>query len=692
MLKKLTMAIGIAGLLTGISCADEGMWTFDNIPVKKIKAKYNFEPTQQWLDNVRLSSVRFNDGGSGAFISKTGLVITNHHVASGQLQKMSSAQKDYLKEGFYAPTQELEQKCTDLELNVLFDMKNVTEEVIKSAEGLDGEKAIKARKAKIAQIEKANKEKTGMRSDVVKLYNGGEYWLYTYKKYRDVRLVMAPEKQIAFYGGSYDNFTYPRYDLDFAIFRVYENDKPINCDHFLKFSTKSPEENSLIFVSGNPGRTKRNITYSQYLFSRDFQYPAKIYKYNKILKNLYAYAKQDPESARRAETLIFSYENSKKVSEGEFKGVKDKELSAIFKTKEDKFRESASKDPKQKAELDSAYNDIGKAVSKYKERYDELAFGCLGGNRLPEIAFVIVRYCTEMEKPDAERKNGFHDSQLDVLKYEYLSPEPIYDDLETVMLRSYLEMAEENLGSKEKNPIVKMLLDIYTPNERAKQLIAGTRLKDVEYRKKLMEGGLKACKQSKDPLIQLALQMEPIKAAQEDWYQKEYESRVVPSVEKIAAIKFKTYGKDIYPDATFTPRLAYGPVKRYETNGTYAPCKTTFYGLYDRYYSFKGTGMKEWDIPKIYLEKESKINKAETLDFVYDADTIGGNSGSPVVNTKGELVGINFDRNTEGMTRQFMYDGRYARSLAVSAVAVFETLRNVYGAEKLADELTKTGI
>ncbi len=667
--------------------AEEGMWTFDNIPLKELKTKYNFSPDKSWLDNVRLSSVRFNDGGSGSFISEKGLVLTNHHVAVGQLQKMSSKGKNYVKDGFYAINQPEEVKCSDLELNILLDLKDVTSEVKKSFASLKGEEAIKARKAAIAKIEKENLDKTGMRSDVVSLYQGGEYWLYTYKKYRDVRLVFAPEKQIAFFGGSTDNFTYPRYDLDFAIFRVYENDKPVTCKNYMKINPEGAKPGELVFVSGHPGTTKREITYTQYLFNRDYIYPTNLENLSNSLKILYDYSKRGDEETRIAATTIFGLENAQKAYGGEYTGLKNPEFTAQFEKKEKDLREKINANPQIKKEVGTSFEDIEKALKLYKERFNEAIYGTINTGRrgaaLPSIARSVVTYALEITKPDSERLEGYHDSQLDTWKYITLSPAPIYKDLEEVQLAGTFNNALKKLGKDHK--IVKIMLDGKTPQTRAKELISGTKLNDVEYRKSLINGGLDAVKKSDDPLIKLALQLDPDAREFHKWMESKIEPLITPATEKIAAAKFKIYGKDVYPDATFTLRLAYGTVKGYEMNGTMAPPFTTFYGLYDRYYSFQK--QNEWFLPESYIQHKDHINLSTPLNFVSDNDITGGNSGSPVISTKGEVVGLIFDGNIESLPGRFIFDDKSNRAVSVHTAGIIESLRKVYKTDKLIKEL-----
>lgn len=677
----------IGAFMLGLSAAPafsaEGMWTFDNLPVKEIKKKYGFEPSRAWIDNVRLSSVRFNDGGSGSFITPTGLVITNHHVAVGQLQKMSSEKKDYVKDGFYAASKDKEVPCKDLELNVLVGMENVTDRVMSSFKGLSGDEAVKARKAEIAAIEKAALEKTGLLSQVVSLYSGGEYWLYSYKKYQDVRLVMAPEKQAAFFGGSSDNFTYPRYDLDYAVFRVYEDGKPLSNANYMRMNPDGAGNGELVFISGHPGTTLRDLTYSQVLFNRDVAYPVRLKAIDDTLEALYEYSKIGPEQKRRAATNIFYLENSKKALGSEYEGLKKKEFTDILKDKESAFRKRIGADASVKASVGSSFEDIEKAMALYAGKYEKIAYTGMVGNRLPKIALNLVFYAQEIKKPDKERLKGYHDSQLETWRYVNFSPAPIYDDLEKVYLRNDFKEGLEKLGADD--PAVKAVLDGKGIDERVDELIDGTKLKSVEYRKKLVEGGIEALEKSDDPLVKMALLLAPIVRSQIKWREKNIESVLVPSSEKIAAAKFGIYGKSVYPDATFTLRLTYGEVKGYEMNGTMAPPVTTFYGLFDRFEGFEGRG--DWFLPESIMKNRDKIKLSVPVNFVSDNDITGGNSGSPVINSKGEVVGVVFDGNIESLPGRFIYDGRANRAVSVHAGGIIESMRSVYGADGLVREI-----
>ena len=668
----------------GTAVADEGMWTFDNPPVKQLQERYGFTPTQEWLDHVRLASVRFNDGGSGSFISPDGLVLTNHHVARGQLQKMSSPQKNYVKDGFLAAGRDQEIKCADLELNVLMSMENVTTRVQGAVKaGMSDKEALDAKKAEIARIEKESQEKTGLRSDVVTLYHGGEYWLYRYKKYTDVRLVFAPEVDAAFYGGDPDNFTYPRYDLDMAIFRVYENGKPIKSPAYLKVNQAGAEPGELVFVSGNPGSTDRLYTMAQLEMARDHSYPVRLAYIGRLLDAFHEYAGRGPEQARQADMMIFGLLNAKKALTGEYKGLQNPHIWAKKEHEEKEFRERVAANPELEAKYGTAWDEIASAEKTLLSRFDTYAYRRMPGFRLPRMALQLVRYVQETAKPNGERLEGYHDSQLASLRFRLLSPAPVYPEMEEFLLANQLQYIEEKLGPDDE--FVKAALGDETPEAKAKELIEGTKLADPAFRKAFLEGGRKALDDATDPLIVWAKKLEPILHEMHDWYQDNVESVASAAGEKLGAARFAVYGKSTYPDATFTLRLSYGAVKGYPMNGTQAPPFTTLYGLYDRAYSF---GLKRpWLPPKRFLDNRDKLVLPTRVNFVSSCDIIGGNSGSPVINRNGELVGLIFDGNIESLVGRFVYDEETNRAVAVHPAYMIEAMRKLYGAGKLVQEI-----
>ena len=437
---------GLVCMATSAARADEGMWTFDNPPAKQLQ-RYGFTPTPEWLDHVRLSSVRFNDGGSGSFVSPHGLVLTNHHVAFGQLQKVSTPQKDYVKDGFYARTPAQELKCPDLELNVLISIENVTarvESVLKP--GMSDKDALEARKAEIAKIEKESLEATGLRSDVIPLYHGGEYWLYRYKKYTDVRLVFAPERQIAFFGGDPDNFTYPRYDLDMALFRVYENEKPVETPNYLKWNPQGAADGELVFVSGNPGSTSRLDTVAQIEDMRDDYLPTALKILNRRLGVLKQYSELGPEEAREAARQMFGIENTLKAFNGQYEGLLDKALIAKKQKEESDFRALVDASAEWKREYGTAWDDVAQAEKKFLERLKQARFTSVRASSMAQNALTVVQYVTEVKKPDGKRLNGYHDSELESLRFRLFSPAPVYPRLEEALLADSLQESLEELG------------------------------------------------------------------------------------------------------------------------------------------------------------------------------------------------------------------------------------------------------
>jgi len=682
-LRQASAAMLAAALFSPAVRADEGMWTFDNPPVKQLQEKFNFTPTQQWLDHLRLSSVRLNDGGSGSFVSPHGLLLTNHHVARGQLQKNSSADHDYIRDGFYATTPEQEMKSQDLEVNVLVSYEDVTDRVNTATKGAKNtEEEFAKRKAVIAEIEKESTEKTGFRSDVVTLYQGGEYWLYRYKKYTDVRLVFAPEQQAAFFGGDPDNFTYPRYNLDMALYRVYENGKPIDSKDYLKWNPQGAGDGDLVFVSGHPGSTQRLSTYASLVFDRDTVTPIIIQVLKRRIATLRDYSARGPEQTRQAASQIFGLENSLKVYVGRLEGLQDKNLMEKKRREEEEFRAKVDANPEWKKEFGNAWDGVAEAIDKAKPRIKEQFFRSTD-SQLAGLAVNLVTYVSEIQKPDGERLEGFHDSQLESLRLRLFSPAPIYPEMEIARMTSALEAGVKELGPDD--PWIKAVLDGRTPKDAANQMISGTKIGDAAFRKSLVEGGQTAVEASTDPLIAMARRIDPIRREQIKWFEKNVQSVEQRSGEKLGRARFAVYGKNTYPDATFTLRLSYGQVMGYPMNGTKAPYKTTMYGLYDRAASFNNK--VPFDLPKRYVDGKDKLDLATPFNFVTTNDIIGGNSGSPVVDRQGDIVGLIFDGNIQSLVGDFVYDSYQNRAVAVHTAAMTEALKKLYGAQKLVDEL-----
>jgi hypothetical protein len=674
-----------ASLLMGAAPAihaEEGMWTFDNPPLKQLAAQYNFHPTQAWLDHLRLSSVRLNDGGSGSFVSPDGLLLTNHHVARGQLQKNSTAEHDYLRDGFYASTPDQEMKSPDLEVNVLVGMQNVTARVQGAAKEIaDPAKALKARDAEIAAIEKESKDKTGLRSDVVSFYQGGEYWLYQYKAYTDVRLVFAPEQQAAFFGGDPDNFTYPRYDLDMALFRVYENGKPLHTDNYLKWSAKGAAPGELIFISGHPGSTSRQYTMAQLQTERDIVEPALTEYLQRRVAVAQAFAAQGPEQARLVGSTIFGLQNSLKVYLGRIEALADKSIVSKKQADEDDFKQRVAANPEWQKEFGDAWQTIAGVEEKLQPEIKTQVFR-RADSRLFTLALQLVQYSAEVKKPDGERLPQFHEAGLESLRYQMLSPAPVYPATEKLFMASALKLNAEKLGNND--AFLQAIVQGGDIDKTVAALVDGTKLADPAVRKALLEGGADAVAASTDPMIVAARRADPVVRALSKQV-RDLSSPLVPAGQKLGKARFLVYGKDAYPDATFTLRLSYGTVTGYPYNGTVAPPFTTYYGLYDRAASF--SNKPPFDLTPKEVAGRDKLDLSTPLDFVSTGDIIGGNSGSPVVNRDGELVGLIFDGNIESLAGDFVYDGTKNRAVAVHSSGMIEGLRKLYGANALADEI-----
>ena len=668
------------------SFADEGMWTFDNPPRKFWKERYNFEPTDAWLEHIRLASVRI-EGASGSFVSPSGLVITNQHVASGQLQKLSTAERNLRRDGFYAATQADELKCPDAEVNVLTSYEDVTQRVQGAVKaGASDKEAGDARRAQIAAIEKESTDKTGLRSEVVKIYNGGEYWLYRFKKYTDVRLVFAPEEQVAFFGGDYDNFTYPRYCLDVSFFRVYENGQPLKSQNYLKWSTNGPADGEFVLAIGNPGSTNRLLTISQVQYQRDVGNPLQMLVWTSRRNALVRYSATGPEAARRGLNTVRSLANSIKRLVGQQDGLKNLRMMAKKEEDEKALRAEVNRRPELQKAYGSAWDEIASAYRELPTFAKRSAFSTLAYSRLGQIAQTLVSYSEEIAKPNEARYDEFRDSKLESLKFGLFSRAPIYPDMEEAILASWLTDAEQTLGKDD--PFVRAALQGSTPAAVAKSVVSQTKLSDVAVRKALFEGGAAAIKNSDDPLIAVARRVEPIIRELRAWNEQKIQNVDAVAGQKIAAARFAVYGKNVSPDATGSLRISYGKVTGYEEDTTLVPYKTTFNGLYDRAASFDEK--PPFDLPQRFRDGKSKLELATPMNFVYTCDTIGGNSGSPVINRNAEVVGLNFDSNVQKLPNRYWYidEEEGSRAVAVHSAAIIEALRKLYGAEKLAAEIT----
>jgi hypothetical protein len=690
--KRLFSALFVA--LFGISSipivrADEGMWTFNNVPRAEIKKRYGFDITDEWLKKVQFGSVRFNNGGSGSFVSPDGLVLTNHHIASDTLQKISSAEKDYIKDGFYAPTRDKEAKAPDLELNVLMSLEDVTARVNAAVKPeMTGAESSAARRAAIAAIEKESTEKTGLRSDVVTLYQGGQYNLYRYKKYTDVRLVFAPEFKIAFFGGDPDNFNYPRYDLDMALFRVYDNDKPVHSENYFKWSKTGAKDGELIFVPGHPGSTARLNTMAHLEYLRDTGLPFTLRLLEREHTLLDKYSALGEEQARRAQEDKFGIENSLKAYRGQYEGLKDASLMAKKQKAEDALRHAVAADPKRQKEYGDAWDTIArgrKSLSTYSRQYSLIEGGTGFNSDLFQVARALVRLAAESQKPDAERLPEFTNARRASLELELFSPAPIYADLEKMKLTDSLAFMRDELGADD--PVVKRVLAGKTVEARAAELIAGTKLADAAYRKQLAAGGVKAIEESSDPMIQLARAVDEDGRSLRKRYESEVQSSERANYAKVARARFDIEGTKMYPDATFTLRLSYGAVKGYEENGKQVAPFTTMGGLYEQ--AARHGNKDPYEAPESWVQKKSAIDLKTPYNFVSTADIIGGNSGSPVLNKNAELVGLIFDGNIQSLVGNFIYDESQNRAVSVDVRAMTEALRKIYGASEVLDELMK---
>jgi hypothetical protein len=681
------LALPVLAALCGFARADEGMWPFNLVPKQLLSKKYGFEISDAWLEHVQKSCVRIGAGGSGSLVSASGLVMTNHHVGSGMLEKMSTPGKNLIELGFYAKTAAEEVPCPDLEVNILWTIEDVTARVNAAVKPeLDLAAAGKARRDVQSTIEAESKAKTGLKSEVVTLYQGGRYSLHCYKSFQDVRLVMAPEKGIAFFGGDPDNFEYPRFDLDMCFFRIYENGKPFHAEHYLKWSRNGTTDNELVFVAGHPGRTERLFTVQHLEFLRDVQFPLQMRNMWRREVQLATFRGRNPENARIAEGDFFGVQNSRKARTGILEGLQDERMFARKQAAEKKLREAVGANPEYQKKWGDAWDQIASAEKTYASFYERqsapgVGNGSLGG--LYGIGRTLLRIAAEDPKENSQRLREYTSARRETLTQQLFSPAPIYPDLEIDRLASGLQLMAELLTAGD--PAVVKAFGGLPPRLRAEQLIHGTKLADVAERKRLYEGKQAAIDASTDPLILLAKEFDAANRELRKRWEDEVDSKEREGYSKIAQALFATYGESLYPDATFTLRLSYGTIKGYQQNGQQIAPFTNFAGLFQR--SAERHNEFPFELPPRWAGARDTLNPNTPLNFVSTCDIIGGNSGSPTINKAGEVVGLIFDGNIQSLILDIAYEEETARAVSVDTRAILESLRKIYDCQALADEI-----
>jgi len=694
-MRRALFALPLIVALAPTARADEGMWTFNNFPAAELGKKYGFTPDAKWLDNVRLSSARTGGGCSASFVSKDGLVMTNHHCVHDCIEQLSSAKKDYVKDGFTAKTQADEMKCSELEIDQLTDITDVTEKVTGATKGLEGKAFIEAQKAIMSKLEKecSGGANEAVRCDVVNLYKGGRYDLYKYRRFHDVRVVFVPEFQIAFFGGDPDNFNFPRYDLDVSFVRVYENGKPAKMDNHFKWAKTPAKDGDLTFTSGTPGRTSRLHTMSKLEVERDVRIPKLLMYLSEYRGQLTEFQKRGPEQKRFSNATLFYVENGFKAYKGKLFALNDK---AFFNSKvgdENALRQKVLADPKMRDAYYGAWGEIEKAQTEYRKIHDAYHYieGTMGfRSELASFAKTLVRAGEELPKPNEKRLREFAEAKLPGLKQQLFTAAPIYDEFEIFTLTFSLTKLREALGADD--PFVKKLFGKESPETLATRVIKGTKLKDIATRKALFcEAGTPAaaggaCKKaldaSTDPLIELFKKIDGDQRAIRKRYEDNVEAVENKNGELIAKARFAVYGTSIYPDATGTHRLSFGTIKGYQEGAKFVKPITTIGGAFERH-----TGEDPFALPASWLAAKSKLNPSTPFNFVSTNDIIGGNSGSPIFNKNAEIVGLIFDGNIQSLGGDYGFDPAVNRAVSVHAAALTEALEKVYGAQRVVDEL-----
>ncbi|MDB6060525.1 MAG: peptidase family protein [Verrucomicrobiaceae bacterium] len=664
----------------------EGMWTLDNPPLQAMQKDIGWAPTSQWLDQAMRGSARIAGGCSASFVSKNGLVLTNHHCVARCAEQLSNAKQDFLQAGFVTHQAADERRCAAMEVNRLEKISDVTGDIKRATEGLNGTAFKTAQNAAKAKLTSAcvGTEGSKVRCDVIDLYHGGQYKLYRYHRFQDVRLVFAPEQAAAFFGGDPDNFNFPRYDLDMSLVRVYEDDKPAQVANYFPLNAQGPAADEPVFVVGHPGSTDRGLTLAQLSLLRDQLVLDTVLRLAEYRGVLTAYSTTGAEANRTAAGELFGVENSYKALRGRLSTLLDPVLFTRKQADETALRKYVASQPKLAKEIGGAWDAIAQAEKIHRDLSRPLSQieGGLGFNsQYFQIARTLVRGAAERVKANAERLPEFNDNVIPQVEATLFSNAPIYPELEKVKLTFALTKLREVLGTDVS--LVQRVLGKQSPEQLATRLISSTRLGDPATRRRLWDGGAAAIASSDDPFIRLAVDIDPDARALRTRYEREVEAVVQKNTEAIAKARFALAGDTTYPDATFTLRLSYGVVKGWEEAGQQITPFTQFDGAFAR-----ATGAAPFALPASWIANKDKLTLTTPLNFVTTNDIIGGNSGSPVLNRKGELVGLIFDGNIHSLGGAYTYDPTLNRSVAVDSAAILEALDKIYDAKSLVNELS----
>ncbi len=664
--------------------ADEGMWTLDNFPAAAVEEKYGVRISDEWLDTVQSSVARMDSGCSASFVSPNGLVLTNHHCALSCISQNSSADNDLEADGFLAANPEEEIACPTDRLSVLKETEEITEQVAEATAGKSGKEAGEARRRSLKRIVQMCEESSGLKCESVSLYQGGQHWLYKYKRFDDVKLVFAPESDIAAFGGDPDNFNFPRWCLDMAVLRVYEDGKPASTPDFLEWRKDGLEPGEAMFVAGRPGRTQRLLTVSDLKYLRDVSLPHWLLRNVELRGRYIQYGSAGGEAYRTSQAALQRIENGIKVQRKRLDALHDDALFAQKTAAEQELKAAVAADPELAADVGSAWDDIDQANKTYLTFRDEHLFieeEAAFYGRLFSYARSLIRAAAEREKPNQERLEGYTEADLPRTRQLTLADRPNYPELETLQLSFSLDKMREFLGPD--SPFVHQILGKKSPADLAAELVAGTSLADAAVRTELWNADLATIEASEDPMIQLALAIDDDARALRKRYEDEVEAPSDLAYERIARALFAIHGTDAYPDATFTLRVTYGAHEGWIEKGADVRPWTTVSELFPRV-----TGEEPFRLPASWINAGSELPEGTKFNFVGTTDIIGGNSGSPVIDKDGKLAGLIFDGNIHSISGSYWFDEKLNRSVAVHPEVMLEALDKVYGADHLLDEMT----